>query len=67
MTINSAKRSAKFLHDNPFFSNALSSVNSYLGMIRYSDSFNIRKEICEIAIIENIIDCDDEYTKVFYR
>ena len=43
----------------------LSSVNSYLGIMRHSASRNIRKEICTITALRSGASFDSNFTKVF--
>lgn len=38
-------------------------INSYLGMLRQTNGYNLRREICENSI-NLFIRCDDEFTKL---
>lgn len=66
MTVHRAKRAAKALKAEPLDADCISSVNSYLGLIRHSNSYNLRKQICEMCTIPTFIGCDSDYTKVFH-
>ena len=41
-------------------------INSYLGLFRHINSYNLRRKMC-IKSINLFVGCDDEYTKIFCR
>ncbi|MBQ9273517.1 MAG: RNA-directed DNA polymerase [Succinivibrio sp.] len=65
ITWQSALSAARELSKHPFEQKAMASVNSYLGMARHHNTYNRRKDLCELATLPGITDSDPEYTKVF--
>lgn len=59
--------SARELIKSPTDGDLINSINSYLGLLRFSDSYNIRKQMCELVALNDILDFDEEYTKIFSR
>lgn len=58
-TIDAAKKSSRNIGIE-----SISSVNSYLGIIKHSASYNIRKEICNTASIPSLIAPSSDYGKI---
>lgn len=62
-TINNAKISANTCFSNPN-EKSISSINSYLGIIKQVPSYEIRKQLCKTATIPSITTHDNKYTKI---
>ena len=64
MTVHSAARAAHALSKTPLDKGYFDTLNSYIGMMRNTTSFNIRKRLCEKASTPMLIASDSEYTKI---
>ena len=65
MTVYSAKEYAKELSRDPFSEQAFDSLNSYVGLMRSANTFNMRKRLCQSVARPMLIGHDEEYTKIF--
>lgn len=65
-TVAQAKNAVASLRANPLDARALASVNSYLGLMRHCNSYNLRKKTCEDAALPLFVEADDEFTKVYH-
>lgn len=59
-TITAAKKSAK----NPDTFQRVSSVNSYLGLMKNTHSYKLRRELCRDAVIPSLITHDRDFKKL---
>lgn len=64
MTVHSAKKVLKILRKQPLNKKAFEKLQSYLGIMRHSDSFNTRSRICKAAAMPLVIGHDAGMTKL---
>lgn len=64
MTIHRAFLQIKNTH-KPFNKKEICTINSYLGLIQHTNSYRLRRELCERTIFRDFVGCDKEYTKIF--
>ena len=65
MTVASANSAASIVCDMEDDERHIASVNSYLGLIRHSDAYRMRKHLCNTVTSHDGLGCDRLYTKVF--
>lgn len=63
-TAAQAKAALQSLRENPLDAHALASVNSYLGLMRHGNSYNLRKRICQEAALPLFVEADSDFTKI---
>lgn len=66
MIVDNAKRSFKNLRNDPLNAHYFTSANSYLGIFKYSNTYNLRKRLYNIIGLPTIIGTDANYSKIFY-
>lgn len=64
MTVQSAKQCLDDVRKNPLSETARDSLQSYIGIMRHSNSFGLRKYLCERASLPMTIGHDAEMTKL---
>ena len=66
MIVDNAKRSFKNLRNDPLNAHYFTSANSYLGIFKHSNTYNLRKRLYNIIGLPTIIGTDANYSKIFY-
>jgi RNA-directed DNA polymerase len=64
MTAHAAKQAARRLRKHPADDKAMCSVNSYLGLLRQADTFNLRAALCKQVCFPLITGTDKNCNKV---
>ena len=64
MNVDKLKIVANWLQKNYTDASLIASVNSYLGLIRHTNAYKLRRKVCQLVAIPSLLGYSKNYTKI---